>query len=91
MSNNKPEYYCRVCGLFQGQNYPPWGWDGKCPSFDICECCGIEFGYNDCFLEDVKKARKEWLDKGAPWDSPEEKPQNWSLEDQLKNIPSEFM
>jgi hypothetical protein len=88
MVNKK--YCCRVCGLFQGEDHPPWGSDGKCPSFDICECCGVEFGYGDCFLDDVKRARKEWLDKGAFWNDPKYRPKNWSLEEQLNNIPEKF-
>lgn len=36
-------FYCRVCGLYLG--YQPWGEDGKTPSYEICPCCGVEFGY----------------------------------------------
>lgn len=91
-SNNQ---YCRVCGLFlgkdsQGNDYYPWGKDGTCPTFDICECCGVEFGFGDCFPEAVHKNRKKWLEKGNPWRYPEYKPENWSLEEQLKDIPKEF-
>ena len=95
MDSDKSTHYCRVCGLFQdkdfqGNDYFPWGKDGNSPSFDICECCGVEFGYGDCFLEDVKAFREEWLKKGNPWRCPEYQPENWSLEEQLKNIPKKF-
>ena len=88
MGNDKGSHYCRVCGLDQGE--PPWGEYGDCPTFGICFCCGVEFGYQDCFPEDVERYRNEWLAKGAPWRDPEEKPDNWSLEEQMKNIPDEF-
>jgi len=79
---------CRVCGL--NQDEPPWGEDGNSPSFAICSCCGVEFGYEDCSLESVKKYRSDWLLKNAPWFSKKEKPVNWSIEEQIKNIPDEF-
>lgn len=90
MGNEKDLHFCRVCGLFLGNDYFPWGKDGNSPTFDFCECCGVEFGYGDWSLEDIKKYREEWLKKGSKWDSPEYKPTNWSLEDQLKTIPKKF-
>lgn len=80
---------CRVCGKMQDD--PPWGEDGKTPAFEICGCCGVDFGYQDCTPEYVKKFRKEWLKKGGKWASPDEKPANWSLEEQMKNIPKEYI
>ena len=88
MDNDKASHYCRVCGLDQGE--PPWGEHGNSPSFGICFCCGVEFGYGDCSIEDTKRTREIWLAKGAPWDEPKEKPDNWSLEEQMKNISEEF-
>lgn len=90
MDNKKNLHFCRVCGLFQGDDYFPWGKDGNSPSFDFCECCGVEFGYGDCFLEEIKAFREEWLKKGSPWRFPEYKPEDWYLEEQLKAIPKEF-
>ena len=34
--------------------------------------------------------RQEWIEKGCPWDLPEWKPKNWSLEEQLKNLPKKW-
>ena len=90
MVNDKSVHYCRVCGLFQGKNYFPWGEDGHSPTFDICLCCGAEFGFDDCFPEAVKEFREEWLKSGAHWRFAKFKPKNWSLQEQLKNIPHEF-
>lgn len=90
MRKNEDEAYrCRVCGL--KQDFKPWGEDGKTPAFEICGCCGVDFGYQDCTPEYVKKFRKEWLKKGGKWASPDEKPANWSLEEQMKNIPKEYI
>ncbi|MDP1608651.1 MAG: hypothetical protein Q8L98_05000 [Chlamydiales bacterium] len=79
---------CRVCGYIQDE--PPWGEDGQCPNYIICACCGVEFGYGDCSLEAIKSSRKRWFSKGANWKYPKEKPENWSLEEHLKDIPLEY-
>ena len=39
------EHYCRVCGYRSDE--PPWGDDGRSPSFNHCPCCGVEWGYQD--------------------------------------------
>lgn len=90
MDNTKSLYCCRVCGLFQYGDLP-WGLDGHSPSFNICDCCGVEFGYEDCFPKDVKRFREEWLKQGGFWLYPEEKPLEWSLEEQLQNISKEYL
>ena len=79
---------CRVCGKIQED--PPWGEDEKSPTYDICDCCGTEFGYGDCTLKAIIANRKSWIAEGAKWKYPEEKPANWSLEEQMRNIPEEF-
>ena len=50
----------------------------------------LKFGYGDCTLQATKAFREKWLSNGANWKYPGEKPLNWSLEDQMKNIPKEF-
>ena len=50
--------FCRVCGFLHDKDYKdndyfPWGKDGNTPTFDFCECCGTEFGYNDYCLENI--------------------------------------
>ena len=81
-------YYCRVCGLYSEEL--PWGEDGKTPSYDFCYCCGVEFGYEDYIVETVKCYRNEWIENGAKWSEEEFKPENWDLEEQMKNIPERF-
>lgn len=46
--------HCRVCGLLQYQ--PPWGKDGYTPGFEICDCCGIEFSYEDACSSGITRA-----------------------------------
>lgn len=86
MLNNTDNLACRVCGNIQSD--PPWGEDGQCPTYAICDCCGVEFGYGDCSLDVIKAFREKWLSKGGEWRYPVKKPLNWSLEQQMENIPS---
>ncbi|MBJ8504312.1 hypothetical protein I6M96_04750 [Acinetobacter seifertii] len=81
-------FACRVCGLIQGEE--PWGENGGNPNFDICDCCGTEFGYQDCTKESVKANRKRWLEGGANWWVLKEKPKDWDIEKQLQNIPANY-
>lgn len=56
-------YYCRVCGLKQED--APWVKHGDTPSFEICDCCGVEFGYEDRINKSIQKYRENWLNNGA--------------------------
>lgn len=81
-------HYCRVCGLYSEEL--PWGYDGMNPAYIICDCCGVESGNEDYTVESTKKYREEWIKKGALWFKSKEKPEDWSLELQMKNIPDEY-
>lgn len=80
---------CRVCGLYI--TIKPWGNDGQSPTFEICPCCGVEFGNEDYSLDSIRNFRKEWLSQGTPWFDPKQRPQNWILEDQLQSIPDNYL
>ena len=79
---------CRVCGFNQG--FDPWGKNGETPIFDTCKCCGIQFGREDCNLHDAQEQRTRWLRNDSKWFPANDRPQKWSLEEQLKNIPLEY-
>lgn len=79
---------CRVCGLYSDDL--PWGEDGVSPTYIICNCCGVEFGYEDYTIESTKEYREEWIKRGVSWFFPKARPIYWSLDDQLMNIPDEF-
>lgn len=72
--------YCPVCG------HGPW----QAPfvnaselrsSYEICECCGCEYGYDD----NVEHF-EVWIATGMTWFHPQMKPGQWNLEDQLKHV-----
>lgn len=77
-------YYCLICGL--PLDYAPWGADGKTPTYDICPCCGVEWGNEDYTSESQVKYRNKWLADGAKWFEPQKKPANWNFEEQLSHI-----
>lgn len=83
------ELNCRVCGIYLEES--PWGKDGNNPTYEICTCCGVEFGNEDYTVESVRRYRKKWLGDGAKWFLPEFKPSDWDLNEQMKNIPKEYL
>ena len=86
---NNPLHCCRVCGL--DHEYFIWGQDGKSPTFDICECCGVEFGYGDTSVQNCIDIRKHWIEvENAKWRDHKLKPEGWNLEQQLRQIPNKF-
>lgn len=82
--NQDDRYHCPVCGL--PLNFAPWGEDGKSPTYEICPCCGVEWGNEDYTLDSLQAYRHKWLASGAEWCNSQKKPQDWSLELQLRNI-----
>ncbi|MGN6293494.1 MAG: hypothetical protein ACTHMV_12190 [Chitinophagaceae bacterium] len=83
------EHNCRVCGLYITES--PWGMDGESPTYEICPCCGVEFGNEDYTIEATRRYRQKWLDKGGDWFNLKEKPEVWDKEEQMKDIPEEFV
>lgn len=49
-------YICRICGY--RLKIKIWGEDGKYPSYEICPCCGVEFGNEDYTLTSILEYRK---------------------------------
>jgi len=75
---------CRVCGLRQDE--PIWGVDGQKATFDICACCGCEFGYEDCLPEAVRSNREKWIESGGAWFDPTNRPADWTMAAQLSAL-----
>lgn len=81
------KYHCTVCGL--PLDFAPWGKDKNFPTYDICPCCGVEWGNEDYTSESRKEYCSKWIAAGTKWFDPQKKPANWNLEEQLKNIANE--
>ncbi|MEZ4372262.1 MAG: hypothetical protein R3B07_15660 [Polyangiaceae bacterium] len=81
-------FACRVCGLHCAD--PPWGADGQCPTFDICDCCGVQFGYEDSLPASARRYRDAWLRNSCEWFRAKSKPEDWSWERQQARVPRQF-
>lgn len=81
-------YICRICGY--RLKFKIWGEDGKSPSYEICPCCGVEFGNEDYTLTSILNYRKRWIEAGCNWFLAQNKPLNWSYKAQLENVPRAY-
>ena len=79
------ESICRVCGLDEGEGR--WtGPDGA--QYVICSSCGAESGVDDLDLDWVRRYREKWANEGAAWFSPDERPADWHLDRQMRQVPA---
>jgi hypothetical protein len=75
-------YMCPVCGW--GGLYEPSHDRFGGGSFEICPCCGVEFGYHDS-TKSHSVLREEWIANGARWHANDEPPPAaWSPVAQLR-------
>jgi hypothetical protein len=77
---------------------PPWPDHGPPPyehkygsaSYEVCDCCGFEFGYDDnpgtAPPLTFDEYRKQWIASGAESFDPAKRPESWSLSEQLSRI-----
>lgn len=63
------------------------------PSFQVCLCCGYEYGYHDDPPQgkgiSFSSHLKSWMEEGATWFDDARTPDGWRIQDQLrgKKIP----
>lgn len=82
---SKKHYMCPVCG-YDVLKEAPYDRQGT-PSYEICPCCGFEFGFDGVNDQIVfTDFRQRWIKNGARWFMPELKPRNWDLRKQLNNL-----
>ena len=79
-------YTCPVCG-WPELSEPPYDEFGSA-SFEICPCCGVEFGYDDEVKgETHQQARARWIADGMKWWSTSRPaPEGWNASLQLARI-----
>lgn len=79
-------FFCPVCGWKGLQKKPvyPYG------TFEICSCCGTQYGLDVTCEEDILEVRADWLKEGASWFSDFDMPNDWSTQRALEQI-EEFL
>ncbi len=77
------KFTCPICG-YDSLDEPPYSENNQIPSWDICDCCGMEFG--TCSKVYFDEYRKKWILDGSKWFLEKSKPKNWNLINQLENI-----
>jgi hypothetical protein len=79
-------YPCPVCG-WPELNEPPRSPEGAA-SFEICPCCGFQFGYDDDARgQTYEQARIRWITSGTPWwSNSRPAPENWNASRQLARV-----
>lgn len=82
-------FVCPVCG-YDRLSETPYDEDGN-HSYEICPCCGFEFGFDDDSKDSSFEVyRKEWIKKETIWFNEKIKPDNWDIKQQLRNIDIKF-
>ncbi len=80
-------YMCPVCGWTGLAELPRSPAGGG--SYEICWCCGFEFGVTDDDLGyTYEQWRNDWIQKGMPWDgsSIRPAPDGWDPAEQLRRL-----
>ena len=97
--------YCPCCGYpdlempaYENLGQPPWFDHGSPPychrygaaSYDVCSCCGFEYGFDDdpgaSLGDSFQEYRRNWIAEGAVWFTPKRRPPDWDLQKQLQGI-----
>lgn len=84
------KYLCPICG-YPDLDEPAYNLLTGDPSFDICPCCGYEYGYGDPTTSASKEIfLRNWIRLGTPWSRPGLRPSNWDARIQLRGIDVDF-
>lgn len=92
--NNGPLYRCPVCGYLGLTQADPNGpWKLLVWSYDICPCCGTEFGLSvegttaEEVQQSIEERRAEWIREGHSWiHKSEGPPSGWDWKKELRAI-----
>ncbi|PST17389.1 hypothetical protein C7U60_20185 [Mesorhizobium plurifarium] len=80
---SKLAFPCPVCG-YPHLDEPPYDSTG-CPTYNICPCCGTEFGYDDASVSH-NVLRSQWINRGMTWWSKHvDPPKDWDPNTQLSD------
>jgi hypothetical protein len=99
------QYYCPCCGFlglkapaYVDLGSPPWRFPGPppyeqwfgMPSYEVCPCCGFEFGNDDnpgtAQPSSFEEYRASWMAEGCPWFDSTRRPKEWAPTEQLAAV-----
>ncbi len=86
--NAKAKFQCPICGCHELEKPPRSPTTGG--SYEICPCCGFEFGYDDDDqgISDAEW-RRRWVAKDMRWWSRARRPPpGWDPIEQLRRLAS---
>jgi hypothetical protein len=67
---------------------PPYSQEFGMPSYEVCACCGFEFGNDDepgtSDPISFQSYLADWIKGGCVWFDLTKRPAHWSLDEQLK-------
>jgi len=79
-------YMCPICGYDELYD-PPKSLNTGAGSYEICPCCGFQFGVTDDDRGyDYDQWRKKWIDEGMPWRDLVAPPAGWDPVKQLGKL-----
>lgn len=81
VSNDKKNI-CPVCG-YDGLEEPAYD-KNLVPSYNVCACCGVEFGVDDFYISPT--SLKQFIDSNKQWFDESKKTKKWCFEKQLENL-----
>ena len=82
----KGKFTCPICGWGDLEFQPRSETTGG--SYEICPCCGFQFGYDD-EDQDIsdEEWRRRWVAKGMPWFARTRRPPpGWDPVEQLRRL-----
>lgn len=83
---NNERFICPVCGFdgLEEKALDNETWKDYY-TYEVCPCCDTEFGF-DNYKFSYSTLRTNWFKNGASFKYLEDKPEDWNLENQLKNL-----
>ena len=82
-----PSYAHALRPPFSKEISPPYSQYLGEPSYQVCPCCGYEFGNDDepgtGAPISFERYLRDWINQGCIWHEPAKSPLNWSLAKQL--------
>jgi len=76
---------CPICGYTRLQ-MSPYDEHGY-PSYEICDCCGFEYGFDDDSEGySFENYREKWINEGFKFSNDKMQPETWNRQTMIKQL-----